>query len=105
MFSKKVFVPGMLIEFYFHSIQANCKVRYHVTALLPSHQSIHFEMQYKQGGWKIMDAPQPPKWIRKLEDELSVAIIEYATQTSFEEIHSLPPHQNVLVQPEVKIGM
>jgi len=95
----------MFVEFYFHSIRANCKVRYHVIALLPSHQSIHFEMQYKQGGWKIMDAPQPPKWIRTLENELSVAIMEYTMQPGFEENYSLPSHQNVLVQPDIEIRM
>jgi len=104
MFSKQVFVAGNFIEFYFHAIRVNCTTRYHVVALTPD-QSIHFEMHFKHGTWTILDAPQPPKWIRKLEDELSGLIMEFVVGTTLEQIDSLPQNQNVLVQPQIKIRL
>jgi len=98
MFNKQVFLPGIgIVEFCFHSIQTHCKTRYHVLASIEPNLFFHFEMHHKHDSWKILNAPQPPKWIIKLEVELSDIINEHATQTTLPKIYSSPTIQNVLV--------
>ena len=91
MFNKQVFLPDIgIVEFSFHSIQTDCKTKYHVFAFIAPKLFFHFEMQYKQGAWQILDAPQPPKWIINLEAELSDVITESATQTTPPKLYSSP---------------
>ncbi len=75
-FSKRVntgwnFAP----EFFFHKLYSvSGNQRYHVSVNDKGGHSIFFNMDQKNGSWKIIDAPKVPDWIMEIEPQLRDAI-------------------------------
>jgi hypothetical protein len=55
----------------------NCQVQ----VWTEGEQCHHFSMEEKEGKWKIITAPLPPKWILELEAALEKIVCEYQVET------------------------
>jgi hypothetical protein len=61
--------------FYFNRIFTSNGVKYHIAVSDEKQQHI-FYMEVKKAKWHIVESPQVHDWIKQLESELSLAIIE-----------------------------
>jgi hypothetical protein len=74
-FTKKIAIePNFQPEFFFNRVLTAGGVYFHVSVLDKEDNFCHFTMAEIHREWKIVNAPQPPEWIRNIEKELSVAI-------------------------------
>jgi hypothetical protein len=62
--------------FYFNRIFTSNGVRYHIAVSDEKKQHI-FYMEVKKAKWHIVESPKVPDWVKQLENELSLAIIEH----------------------------
>ena len=76
-FTKHVLVAqGFYPEFFFNKIHTATGLRYHVSVKDKENNPYFFDMEEKEGKWKIIDAPKVPDWIMNIEQKLENAIFE-----------------------------
>lgn len=74
-FTKRIAVEANFHpEFSFSEVVTAGGVRFHVSTRDKSDKLCHFTMAEEDAQWKILNAPQPPDWIRHIEKELHAAI-------------------------------
>ena len=61
-------------EFFFNRIYTVHGMRYHISVMDGNGQTFAFNMEQKNGSWKIIDAPKLPDWIITIESKLQDAI-------------------------------
>lgn len=65
------------LHFSFDCIISPHKKKYHVTVLKRGGENFHFLMEQKHGRWKIIEAPQPPRWVKGMEHQIEEMICEH----------------------------
>jgi hypothetical protein len=74
-FTNKIIVePNFQPEFFFNRIYTASGIRIHVSVEDGGGQFCHFDMAESSGKWRIVNGPQPPDWIMKLEARLNDVI-------------------------------
>lgn len=68
--------PGFQPEFFFNRIFTAGGIRFHVSVIDKTGALCHFDMIENGRKWRIVNAPQPPEWIMKLENTLDRIICE-----------------------------
>lgn len=63
-------------EFFFNQIHTVRGTRYHISVVDKQGDTCFFNMESMGNGWKIMNAPGIPGWIRQVETQLEDAIFE-----------------------------
>ena len=75
-FIKKISVRNEgILEFYFCAQHSPHEQKYFITVVDSSMKPNLFYMIHQEGSWRILQAEKLPRWIAKLEYELSLAII------------------------------
>jgi len=75
-FSKRVIIePGFDPEFHFTKIYSTQGVRFHVS-VRDSDRPYAFNVELKNPGWRIINAPEVPCWIMNVEKQLEEIILE-----------------------------
>lgn len=76
-FTKKIAIESNFApEFFFNRIYTAGGIHFHVAVIDKAGNFCHFTMAEKEGKWKIVNAPQPPEWIMKIEAALDKIICE-----------------------------
>ena len=76
-FTKRIAIQeGFKPEFLFNQIYTVHGVRYYVSVKDKDRRTLAFNMEEKNGRWKIVDAPKVPDWIINIEDKLEEAILK-----------------------------
>jgi hypothetical protein len=78
-FATELLVNSVPHIFLFNRVLTAGSSRYYISVSNEEKLSYLFQMDQSDssGNWKIIDAPQVPAWIHKLETELAQAIIDH----------------------------
>lgn len=62
-FIKGINVNGNLLDFSFIGVWTGKGMRYYVSVVDAQPKAYLFHMEFRNGQWKIIDAPKVPQWI------------------------------------------